>query len=510
MHNTMRETIRSPLEATVSRPTTLARRHLSTTALVFMIIAASAPLTVLAGGVPTTFAVSGILGVPVSYLALGVIIMLFAVGYGAMSGHIQNAGAFYAYITEGLGNRQGVAAAILALVSYNMMQVGLYGLFGFSLATLLSTVVGLSIPWWAAALLGWVVVATLGVNSVDLSAKVLGVLVALEFVVVTVVSVLALVSAPEGISAEPLQPSSFFAGGVGVLLSFGFAAFMGFESGAIYSEETRNPRRTVARATYIAVGVIAVFYAVSAWALAVGVGPSQIVAAAQEFGPDLVFVWLAERSPALATVANVLFITSLLAALVAFHNGAARYFFALGRTGVLPRRLGGVSPRTGAPVAGSVAQSVVGLAVIVVFAIAGAGSELGELFPVLTLFTWLTNAAAFGLVFLLAVTSVAVLAWFARDHHGHGVWTRIVAPAVSAVALVAVAVLVLSNFDLLIGAEGFSPLVVVMPGIIIGSGVVGLVWGEILRRTRPEIYAPMDNVDQIPESQEIPVVPGRP
>ena len=112
-----------------------------------------------------------------------------------------------------------MAAAILALVSYNMMQVGLYGLFGFSLATLLSTSLGVSIPWWAAALLGWVVVAALGVNSVDLSAKVLGVLVALEFVVVTVVSVLALVSAPEGISAEPLQPSSFFAGGVGVLLS---------------------------------------------------------------------------------------------------------------------------------------------------------------------------------------------------------------------------------------------------------------------------------------------------
>ena len=80
---------------------------------------------------------------------------------------------------------------------------------------------------------------------------------------------------------------------------------------------------------------------------------------------------------------------------------------------------------------------------------------------------------------------------------------------VTAIALVAVAVLVLSNFDLLIGAEGFSPLVVVMPGIIIGSGVVGLVWGEILRRTRPEIYAAMDNVDQIPESQEIPVVPER-
>ena len=485
---------------------TLARRHLSTTAVVFMIIAASAPLTVLAGGVPTSFAVSGLLGVPLGYLVLGLIIMVFAVGYGAMSGHIQNAGAFYAYITEGLGNRQGIAAAILALVSYNMMQVGLYGLFGFSLATLLSTLTGVSVPWWIAGIIGWLIVAALGVNSVDLSAKVLGVLVALEFAVVAVVSVLALLNAPEGVSLETLNPEHFFTGGLGVLLAFGIAAFMGFESGAIYSEETKNPRRTVARATYIAVGIIAVFYALSTWAFSMGVGPSAVVQASQELGPDLVFAWLGERSPALAHVANVLFITSLLAALVAFHNGAARYFFALGRTGVIPRRLGTTSPRNGAPVMGSLAQSALGLIVIVVFAVAGTGSELGELFPVLTLFTWLTNAAAFGLVFLLAVTSVAVIAWFAKDHHGRGVWTRLVAPALSAVALITVAALILMNFDLMIGAEGPSALVIVMPGIIIGAGVVGLVWGEILRHTRPDVYRAMDNVDQIPESQELPVV----
>ena len=35
----------------------------------------------------------------------------------------------------------------------------------------------------------------------------------------------------------------------------------GFESGAIYSEECRNPRKTVARATYIAVALVATMYA---------------------------------------------------------------------------------------------------------------------------------------------------------------------------------------------------------------------------------------------------------
>lgn len=484
----------------------LARRHLSTTALVFMIIAASAPLTVLAGGVPTSFGVSGLLGVPIGYVVLGLILMIFAVGYGAMSTRVHNAGAFYAYITEGLGSRQGIAAAILALVSYNMMQIGLYGLFGFALGSLLTQVLGVSVPWWLAGLLGWLVVGVLGVNSVDLSAKVLGVLVALEFLVVLVVSVMSLGTAPEGVSTAALEPQNFLAKGLGALLAFGIAAFMGFESGAIYSEETKDPRRTVARATYTAVGVIALFYAFSSWALSVGVGPSAVIGQAREFGPDLVFVWLSQHSSLLAEVANVLFITSVLAALIAFHNAAARYFFALGRSGVLPAALGVVSPRTGAPRVGSFTQSGLALVVVVVFAVAGIGSPLGDLYPVVTLFTWLTNAAAFGLVFLLAITSVAIVAFFTREPHGYNLWTRVVAPVIAALGLLVVAALILVNFDVMIGAEGPSALVIIMPAIIIGAGVIGLAWGEVLKHTRPAVYSAMQNADQIPESQEIPAV----
>lgn len=473
--------------------------RLSTPSLIFLIIAASAPLTVLAGGIPTAFSVSGLLGVPVAYLVLGVILALFAVGYGRMSSRIQNSGAFYAYVSEGLGNRQGIAAAILALVSYNMMQIGLYGIFGFSAANLMSDWFGADVPWWAAAAVGWIVVALLGVNNIDLSAKVLGVLVTLEFVVVVVVAVLMLGDAPEGISADGFHTDQFFTPGIGVLLAFSIAAFMGFESGAIYSEETRNPERTVPRATYIAVGIITLFYAFSAWALATGIGPSAIVDRATEFGPDLVFVWLDDRSPVLSDIANVLFITSLIAALSAFHNSAARYFFSLGRAGVLPRRLS-LSRSGGAPVAGSLTQSSLSLLVVIIFAVAGRNSSLGDMYPVLTLFTWLTNAAAFGLVFLLAVASVSVLVWSVRQNERIGVFARIIAPVLASIGLAAVAVLVLDNFDLMIGDTGPNWLVVVMPGIILGAGAGGLLWGEFLRRRRPEQYAALhDNLDQIPD-----------
>ncbi|MFI7496116.1 APC family permease [Kocuria sp. M4R2S49] len=468
----------------------LDRRTLTVPSLVFLIIAASAPLTVLAGGVPTTYAVAGLTGVPLGYVLLGVLLAVFAVGYGAMSARITNAGAFYAYIADGLGRRQGIGASWLALISYNAMQIGLYGLFGFALSSFLEARLGLTVPWWAAALAGLVLVGVLGVSRVDLSAKVIAVLVALEFLVVIVVNVVSFAVAPEGISTQPLMPAEFFAPGIGALLAFGIAAFMGFESGAIYSEEVKDPARSVPRATFIAVTIIALFYALSSWALAVGVGPSQIVAASRESGPDLVFVFLAEHGGVLLTdIAQVLFITSLLAALIAFHNAVARYFFSLGRESVLPSWLGAVGRRNHAPVAGSLTQSALAVVLVAVFAIAGQGSELGPLFPVLTLFTWLTNAGAFGLIFLLAITSLAVLGHFHRDPGGHSAWVRWIAPALSAVGLGTVFVLILVNFDVLIGAEGPSPLVIVMPGIILATGAAGLVWGEYLRRRRPDVFA---------------------
>lgn len=482
-------------------PKSLERRRLSTASLVFIIIAASAPLTVLAGGIPTNFAVAGLLGVPQTYILLGLLLVLFAVGYTAMSREIQNAGAFYAYVTEGLGNRQGIAAAILALVSYNMMQIGLYGLFGFASANLIMEFTGIGLPWWLTAAAGWLVVALLGVRSVDVSAKILGIVVVLEFVVVLVVDVMALGIAPEGISGEALQASEFFVPGIGVLFAFGIAAFMGFESGAIYSEEVVDPRRTVSRATYIALSLIALFYAFSAWAVSVGVGPSSVVEESQAYGPDLIFYWLGQQSPLLANFANLLFVTSLLAVLLAFHNATARYFFALGRSTVLPAFLGKTSVN-GAPRNGSLLQSGLAIVVVIGFAIAGINHALGDLFPVITLFTWLTNAAAFGLVFLLAVTSVAIIAWFVRNPHGRSAWTRFIAPGLATIGLTAVFIMILANFGLMIEAEEGSALIYIMPGIIIAGGVIGLIWGQIIQKRRPEDYERMRDQDQLSDAEE--------
>jgi Amino acid permease len=52
-------------------------------------------------------------------------------------------------------------------------------------------------------------------------------------------------------------PTDFTVPGMGAALMFAFACFVGFESTTLYGEEARNPERTVPRATYVAIGLIA-------------------------------------------------------------------------------------------------------------------------------------------------------------------------------------------------------------------------------------------------------------
>jgi amino acid transporter len=272
---------------------------------------------------------------------------------------------------------------------------------------------------------------------------------------------------------------------------------MGFESGAIYGEEAKDPKRTVSRATYLAVAVIGVFYAFSAWAFSVGIGPSQIVASSQEFGPDLMFVFMTEQSSViLADIMTLLFITSLFAALQAFHNAVARYLYSLGRENVVVSWFSSTT-RSGAPWAGSMTQSILAAVVVVGFALAGDAfggaeamfGEMAFLFPVLTMFTWLTNTAAAGLVLLMGLTAFAVIGFFRKNSHDQTAWVRIIAPGVSGVVLLIMFVLIIMNFPMMLGTELSDPATFILPGLILLALVGGMVWASVLRSRNPKVYS---------------------
>jgi amino acid transporter len=477
----------------------LHRRALGVPDLVFFIVAASAPLTAVAGGQAATYLVTGNKGVPFMFIPLGIILVLFAVGYAAMSRYVANAGAFYAYVARGLGKVWAVGAAFVALISYNAMQIGIYGLFGVAMGAFMSDKVGIDIAWWGWCLIGGGVIGLLGVLQIDLNARVLAVLLILEVIVVALFDFAILADpGPQGITGTGFDPGVAFGSAVGATLTFCVASFVGFESAAIYSEECRDPKKTVARATYIAVGLIAVFYALSSWLVGIAAGPDTIVdpvaLGAAGFGtpdaPDpttVLFITGADRLGAFwGDSASLLFATSLFAALLSFHNAVSRYAFALGREGVIPRTFGRVNDRTGAPFIASMTQTVLALTVVVVFALAGAD-------PVLKLFTWLTNLGALGVLLLMAMTSFAVVAYFNREQHPDvSAWAARIAPALAGIALVVVLVLGVLNFNVLITSATHAPtdkMTIILPVLLFGFGIVGLLVGAMLKSRKPAIYA---------------------
>src|SRR5215475_10063871 len=167
----------------------LGRSRLGVGSLIFFTVSASAPMTVLAGGVTTTFAVTGVTGVPLAFPIIAVVLALFAVGYAAMSRHVVNAGVFYAYISQGLGGAWGTAASFVALISYNAIQIGLYGLFGFVAAGFINDKANIHWSWTVYAFIGMAIVAILGLLKVDLNAKVLAVLLVAEVAAVVLFDV---------------------------------------------------------------------------------------------------------------------------------------------------------------------------------------------------------------------------------------------------------------------------------------------------------------------------------
>lgn len=462
---------------------TLARNRVGTVAIVFMTVSAAAPLTVIGGGAVSGFAVSGTTGIPVGYLAIALVLALFAVGFTTMARHIPNAGSFYAYVSAGLGKVPGVAAAGIAVLAYNVIQVAFYGGFGVAFARTLSQLTGLPIPWWSVALVAWALIAVLGLRKVDISGRILGVLLTAEILVVIVFDVVYLANPAGGTTTvDTLSPMQLMTPAAGVALVIAFTGNIGFESPAVFSEEAKDRRRTVARATYIALAVIGVLYAVSTWALTVATGPDGIVAQANEHDTDLLFFLAGQHLPAPVVLAGeFLFATSLFAGLLAWHNVSSRYHFALGREGVLPRWLGATNPMTGAPRNGSLVQSAFALVIIVINAVVG-------LDPTTYLFFWGSSLGALGVLVLITATSASVIGFFARRDEQASVWRTRVAPGIALLVLGTILVLTVITFDQVLGTDSGDPAAWILPGLYVVVAVAGAIWARTLRNRQPEVW----------------------
>ncbi|OMB94295.1 amino acid transporter [Mycobacterium sp. NS-7484] len=440
--------------------------------VVFMVVAAAAPLTVIGGNMPLGMGLGNGAGAPVGFLIAALVLLVFSVGFVAMTPYVPEAGAFFSYVTLGLGQRLGNGIAAVALIAYTAIQVGIYGYIGWAIDDTVRFYGGPQIPWPVYSLATLAIVALLGYRHIDLSAKVLGVALVCEIGIVVLLDLVIVADpGPAGLSLTSFTPGVFTNGVLGIAVLFALTGFIGFEATAVFRDEARDPERTIPRATYAAVLLIGGFYALTCWAFVVAIGPDQVAEVAQRTLDGEANMLLDTTNDNLGRlgrdIVNVLLLTSLFACVLSFHNVIARYQFALARKGLLPKPLATVHDRHGSPSVSSVVQTVTAAVIVSILAVLGVD-------PLVGVFGSMAGVATVGMVLLMLTTSVAVLVYFVRHpEHARGrLWQTRIAPMLACAGLLGSLWLVLTNFTLVTGGSvTLSAVLAAIPfaGLLVGA-----------------------------------------
>ena len=184
-----------------------------------------------------------------------------------------------------------------------------------------------------------------------------------------------------------------------------------------YAEESRDPKKIMGPATYISVIGLGVLYTFICWMLVVAYGKNGIIPGIQaQVNGDIASVFYPATDRAIGPIDiggeslltrafELTIVTGSFACQLAFFNTATRYFFSMGREGVLPRQLGRTHPTHHSPY---VASTLVGVfcALIIGGFLLYDSSTLGAL---LYLGTWVPMMGNIGILSIMALVSLAII-----------------------------------------------------------------------------------------------------
>ncbi len=461
--------------------------------VLFLTVTGAAPISAMLFNVPISVGYGNGIGTPAGFIFAAVVLVIFSVGYTTMTRKITAAGGFYSFISHGLGQVFGTGTAFAAVIGYSVFEASLAGGFAYFLHLKLAATAGVTIAWEWLALFMVAVIAILAYFDIRLSAKLLGVFLIGEVIILAIFDG-GVLGQSSHVSAAAINPVNAFkafpgggglaAGGAGVGIFFAFWSWVGFEMAPNYGEESRNPKRNVALALYISVIGLGVFYTLSSWAGISGYGSIHEAAhVAQKASATFYFIPATHYIGAWAAkVMSYLIITGSFACGMAFHNTASRYFYSLGRERVLPSALGRTHHRWKSPHVATITQSVIAAVIVGLFAI-----FVGTNTPGSQAYTQLYGLmAVMGVIIIVAVqafVSVAIWRYF-RTHHPeeHHIWKTVIAPAISFIAQAVVLYLLFDNLSLIGGGIGYAN---ILGPIDAGVFVVGIGAALYLKRKDP-------------------------
>jgi amino acid transporter len=419
--------------------------------IVFLVLAMVGPLASLMGDSPFIFGAAGA-AAPLIILAAIVIILLFGTALVAISRHIASAGGFVVFVAHAFGDRAGAAMAFMTQFAYFMATIAVYGAAGAFGAAALQQFFGWHVPFGVLVGVAVVAVATLTFLDVTISVAFVGTLFACEALIMFIFDVVVL--AKGGTAAA--HPASSFSitplvhGNVPMALIWAVALFGGFEISVVFSEEARNSRSTIRRATYTVVLLLGSLYLLTMFALD-DVYPAGGVIKAAETNPTGFIYGPAQHyiGTTLTDIMQALVVTSFFASLVGVHGVLSRYLFSFGRGHMVPAVFGRTHPRFKSPYVANFTMAGLSAAVL-------AACVIGGLNPFSQILGWFGSVAALGTEITFGIAALAIGVVIGRLE-SRGRWRNIalVASYGAFIATGLVSYFTIHNFPAIIGSTGW-------------------------------------------------------
>src|ERR1700722_18948833 len=300
--------------------------------VLFLTVTGSAPISAMLFNTPIMVGYGQGVAAPAAFMFAAIVLVVFSVGYVAMTRKKTSAGGFYSYISHGLGRTLGIGTGYGAVVAYSVFEASLAGGFAY-FANLKVNAFGVSIgwPWFALGMV--VLISVLTFFDVRLSSTLLAIGLISEIAILVIFDIFMFSKGHAPWAA--LNPANAFksfpasgklaAGSVGIGLFGAFWSWVGFEMAPNYAEESREPKKLMGPATYISVIGLGVLYTFVAYMFVTGwgnVGSAQAVAAQFAGKTESAFYPLTSKyfGVSLTDAFKVLIITSSFACATAFYN----------------------------------------------------------------------------------------------------------------------------------------------------------------------------------------------
>jgi amino acid transporter len=347
---------------------------------------------------------------PWAYLFGGVLLGLQALSAAQLAKVFPSAGGWYTWIARAFHPRAGFFAGVL-------FSIWLPPVAALTMSFLAKTVLepsikaeyGVTIPWWIWVIAGVALVVFFAYQGISISEKALIITGLIEIVIMVALAFSGLVSpGPGGFSWGPLNPGNFsLAGHLFLGVVFSIFAFSGWESTGPLAEESKNPKRNVPIGLVGSVIILMIYFVFVTWGYLNGIGVSKVgsIPTATTFP----VATMAQRVWGGAWVLLLFaLLNSAIALSIACFNGGTRTWYAMGRSGVLPKMVGKVNPARKTPVNAISLQ--VGVQVLAFLCVLIWGAEN-------VFFSW-ANAITIGLVLMYVLCNVGVVKYYLTEGRG--------------------------------------------------------------------------------------------